>query len=121
MDFIWSTLNVKDIDQSIEFYTDIIGLELVNQFNTDHGTIAFLGKGETQIELISDGSSREISVGPDISWGFSVSSLDETIKTLEDKGIDIVAGPVQPSPNVKFLFVKDPDGMKIQLVESIGR
>lgn len=118
MNFLWSTLNVTDIQKSIDFYSDILGLEIVRRFETGHGTIAFLGKDETKIELISDGSNREISVGPDISWGFSVESLDDTIKMLDEKGIKIVAGPIQPSPSIRFIFINDPDGMKIQLVEN---
>jgi lactoylglutathione lyase len=38
----------------------------------------------------------------------------------KDKGIPVESGPVQPNPHVKFFFIKDPNGMKIQLVENIN-
>ena len=121
MKFCWSTLRVKNMEESIRFYTDLLGLEVANQFKGGPGVeIAFLGNGATKIELICDGGSREINVGNDISWGFEVDSLDQALALVKEKGISVDSGPIQPNPNVKFFFIKDPNGMKIQLVENIA-
>jgi lactoylglutathione lyase len=121
MKFCWSTLRVRNIEESIRFYTDVIGLEVVRKFIGGHGMeIAFLGSGETQVELICDGESRDSNVGSDISWGFEVESLDEALAMVKEKGINIESGPTQPSPHIKFFFIKDPDGMNIQLAEIIA-
>lgn len=85
MKFLWSTLNVKNLDESIEFYSEILNLKVTRKFEAGNGTsIAFLGDGETQIELISSNNS-DISIGEDISWGFEVDSLEDTIEFLKKK------------------------------------
>ncbi|MCB2354593.1 VOC family protein [Clostridium estertheticum] len=120
MRFCWSTLNVKDLEESIKFYTDVIGLEVVSKFNAGPEVeIAFLGKGETKIELICDGESRDTVIGNDISWGFEVESLDKALVLVKEKDITVDSGPTQPNPHVRYFFIKDPNGMRIQLVENI--
>ncbi|MGC9330390.1 MAG: VOC family protein [Bacteroidales bacterium] len=55
MKFCWSTLRVKDMETSINFYKEIIGLSVSNRFKAGLGVeIAFLGDGETKIELMCD-------------------------------------------------------------------
>lgn len=120
MGFCWSTLKVKELEESIKFYRDIIGLEVVNRFSAGPtGEIAFLGKGETKIELICDGSNGDIDIGNDISWGFQVDSLENMLALIKERGIHVESGPIEPNPHVRFFFIKDPNGMKIQLVENI--
>ncbi len=120
MNFVWSTLRVKNFEESLKFYTEILGLKVKRRFQGGPGTeIAFLGDGGTEIELICNGEN-DINVGSDISWGFEVKSLDETIAMVKEKGINIDEGPIQPNPHVKFIFIKDPNGMRIQLVENIA-
>jgi lactoylglutathione lyase len=79
--------------------------------------IAFLSGGGTDIELICDASRKDIDVGKDISWGFEVDSLDDTLKMIRKKGLKIHSGPFKPTPNIRFFFILDPNGLKIQFVE----
>jgi len=60
---------------------------------------------------------QEVAFGKDISIGFEVPSLDKMMVLLKEKGIDIKAGPMQPNPFTKFIFIEDPNGVKIQFVE----
>lgn len=119
MKFCWSTLRVNDMDESIKFYTNIVGLEVENRFKAGPVEIAFLGKGETKIELIFGGGSKDINVGQDISWGFEVESLDKVLALVKENGIQVDGEPIQPNPHVRFFFVKDPNGLRIQFVENI--
>jgi lactoylglutathione lyase len=120
MKFCWSTLRVKDLEKSIGFYSEIVGLKVANRFSAGPGVeIAFMGSGETQIELICDGENRDTHTGSDISWGFEVESLEKSLALVKEKEIEVDSGPIQPNPHVKFFFLKDPDGMKIQLVETL--
>jgi lactoylglutathione lyase len=118
MKFLWTTIVVKDLEQSLRFYKEIVGLKEHRRFNSGHGEIVFLGDGETEIELMTGGQEKELSYGQDISLGFEVESLEELMTTLKEKEIDILAGPISPNPMVKFIFVHDPNGLKIQFVEN---
>jgi len=118
MKFCWSTINVKDLEESLTFYEDIVGLKLENRFPAGPGMeIAFLGDGETKIELIYTKNRENINIGKDISWGFQVESLDEILKILSENEISIYEGPFQPNPHTKFVYVLDPNELKIQFVE----
>lgn len=119
MKFCWSTLKVKNLEESIRFYQEIIGLPVVKRFLAGpHMEIAFLGDGETGIELIQDATDRDTSVGEDISWGFCVESLEKAMALMREKGVEIQSGPFQPNPRTRYFFVLDPNGMKIQLIEN---
>ena len=118
MKFAHVTIKVKDLEESLKFYQEIVGLPLVSRFPAGPNMeIVFLGEGETLVELIHDSGQTDISIGSDISIGFAVDSLDETMEFLKGKGIDIHSGPFEPNPNTKFLFVLDPNGLRIQFIE----
>lgn len=119
MKFCWSTITVKSMDDSVNFYQDVIGLPLMNRYEAGPGMeIAFLGDGETQIELICRGSQLPINMGQDISLGFLVDNLDETMAFVREKGIEIHSGPHQPNSFIRFFYILDPNGLKIQFVET---
>ena len=118
MKFCWVTINVRDMSESITFYEEIIGLPVMNQISGGPDTqITFLGNGDTQIELICHTGRQEVTFGGDISIGFEVPSLDGMTALLKEKGINIKAGPLQPNPFMKFIFIEDPNGVRIQLIE----
>ena len=115
-------MRVRDLEESVKFYTEIIGLEVFSQFSTGNGLkIAFLGRGETKVELISDDQERISTYDEDISWGFEVESLDTTLSFIRDQGIEICAGPFQPTPFTRYFFIEDPNGFTIQIVENIKK
>ena len=119
MKFCWSTLHVKSMSESLAFYQEVIGLKIDRLFKAGPGMeIAFLGDGETKIELIAGENNQDIDVGKDISWGFETDSVDGMIEFLQDRGIAIHEGPFQPNPHTRFFYILDPNGLKIQFVES---
>ena len=120
MKFCWTTLVVKNLEESLKFYKEIIGLKENRRFQSGPGVeIVFLGEGDTEIELMSSPVPREINMGTDISLGFEVESVAAMMKELKKKGIAIHSGPFQPNPHVKFIYVLDPNGLKIQFVENM--
>ena len=120
MKFCWTTISVKNMEESIKFYKEIVGLEIDKRYAAGPGReIAFMGAGETKVELIFDAYCTEVSFGKDISLGFEVASVDDMLKFLEEKRIAIQSGPFQPNPRVKFFFIQDPNGLKIQFVENM--
>tara|TARA_Y100001933_G_C18846603_1_gene499921 strand:- start:97 stop:474 length:378 start_codon:yes stop_codon:yes gene_type:complete len=117
---LWTTIHVKDMDASVKFYTEILDLTVDKRYSPAQGMeIAFLGSGETKFELIRTPESEHVSFTNHVSTGFSVESVDAYIEYLEGKGIEIVEGPFAPNPYVKFFYILDPNGYRIQLVETM--
>ena len=118
MAFLWCTVRVSDVDRSVKFYEDVVGLTVARRLPSPYGEIVFLGDGETTLELMG---GRSGEMGDDISIGFSTNDLDALTAELADKGVKIHSGPFSPAPGVRFLYVQDPDGLKVQFVEQKGR
>lgn len=119
MKFCWSTLIVKDMEESLKFYKEVVGLKENRRFQAGPGIeIVFLGVGETEIELMTSPQKKEVNMGTDISLGFEVDSVDHKMAELKEKGLTI-SGPFSPNPHVKFFYVMDPNGLKIQFVENM--
>lgn len=120
MKFLWTTIHVKDLDESAAFYTDIVGLKVLRRFEARPGVeIAFLGtgaQGETKVELIAGERSGDESFAGNIAIGFEVESADAMMAFVKRKNIPVHSGPFE-SPNHKFFFVKDPNGMNVQFFE----
>ncbi len=120
MKFLWSTISVRSMEESLSFYNEVVGLPINRRIQAGPATeIAFLGEGETQIELVCDGGHEVPGNVEGISLGFQVKSVDEMMAFVEEKGIKVKGGPVQPNPHVRFFFVKDPNGITIQFVENM--
>ena len=116
--FSWATIIVRNMEESLKFYQEIVGLSLNRSFTTSEGAeFAFLGAGGTEVELIHDPSRDDLYSGQGIALGFHVDSLDEMMEYVKGKGLPIHSGPFQPNPSTRFFYVLDPDGLKIQFVE----
>lgn len=120
MKFVWVTMIVNDIEKTVGFYEDIIGLKINRRFKAGNETeIVFLGDGDTQIELIHYENGQDTKIGNDISLGFQVESLDKMMIVAKEKELNIISEIIQPNPHIKFFYVKDPNGAKIQFVENM--
>ena len=121
MKFCWATLTINNLEEYLKFYQEIVGLQVNRRFNAGPDLeIVFLGVGETKLELLFDKKSRKVNIGQDISLGFEVESVDKMLAQLKEKGIKIHSGPFQPNPNIKFFYLLDPNGLKVQMVENIN-
>lgn len=118
MKFCWCTIHVKNMEESLKFYQEIVGLSLNRRFGQGP-EFAFLDGHGAQVELICDGKGAEPAIGQDISLGFETASLQETMDFVKARGIPVQSGPFQPNPHVRFFYVLDPNGLKIQFVENI--
>lgn len=117
MTFLWTTIHVTDMERSLSFYQEIVGLPLQRRVRSGEKELAFLGEDGTAVELVSGPEYARVSFGSDIALGFRTDDLDATIAFLEEKGIPVAAGPFRPNSGIRFLYVCDPDGMKIQFAE----
>ena len=120
MNFCWCTITVDNMDDSLKFYQEIVGLSISRRFSAGAGVeISFLGEGETKIELICNLNHKAKGNSEGISLGFEVESVDEMIKFIIEKGLEVESGPFQPNPHIKFFHVIDPNGVSIQFVENM--
>lgn len=110
MAFVHTTIHVTDIDRSIAFYSRL-GMGVSRRFKAGDHEIAFLGDGETKLELVADGTSRVDF--PGISIGFTSGDAEALARSLDEKFV----GPICPGPGVRFYMVKDPDGFTVQILQ----
>ena len=106
--------NVKagNTDDAKNFYEFIFGLELV----MDLGWIKTSSSGQempVQLSVASEGGSR--TVVPDIS--IEVDDLDSVIKRLIQEGIEIEYGPVSEPWGVRRVYVRDPFGKIVNVLQ----
>lgn len=119
MHFNWCTLHVNNLEESIQFYEKVAGLPIDRRLSGPDMDIAFMGSGETKLELIYRKDSNPVEVGKDISIGFETESLDSFMELLKEMKIPVEAGPIQPNPHIRFLYVKDPNGLTVQFSEHL--
>jgi lactoylglutathione lyase len=114
-------MRVSDMEQTIAFYTGILGLEVLERKTSPRGShLAFLKvpNSDELIELTSFPPSGPVKVQEDlVHLAFQVESLDATIASLTAKGVKITDGPTQTSSGSRFLFIDAPDGYEIELIE----
>lgn len=120
MKISWITIYVKNMEASKRFYCDILGLNIKQEMSPQPGMIiCFLDGGSIDYELIQDSKHGETKIGGSVSVGFMVDSLNEKICDLKNKGVENIVGPIQPSLVIRFIYIKDPDGMTIHISERI--
>ncbi len=114
-------MRVSNMDETIKFYTDVLGLEVVERKTSPRGShLAFLAvpNSEELIELCSFPASGDVRVQEDlVHLAFQVDNLDETIRALEAKQVKITDGPTRTSSGNRFIFIDAPDGYEIELIE----
>ena len=114
-------MRVSDMEQTIRFYTNVLGLEVLERKTSPRGShLAFLKvpNSEELIELTSFPPSGPVKVQEDlIHLAFQVESLDDTIVSLNAKGVKVTDGPTQSSSGSRFIFIDAPDGYEIELIE----
>jgi lactoylglutathione lyase len=114
-------MRVSDMEQTIAFYTEVLGLEVLERKTSPRGShLAFLKvpNSDELIELTSFPPSGPVKVQEDlVHLAFQVESLDDTIASLTVKGVKITDGPTQTSSGSRFLFIDAPDGYEIELIE----
>lgn len=114
-------MRVSDMDQTIAFYTGVLGLEVLERKTSPRGShLAFLRvpNSEELIELCSFPPSGPVKVEEDlVHLAFQVESLDDTIASLNKQGVRVTDGPTTTSSGSRFIFIDAPDGYEVELIE----
>jgi lactoylglutathione lyase len=117
MTYNLTTLYVKNIEKSLAFFTDVLGLSVTRRIPGENGMV-FLGEnGKPNIELIGTNNDMAFS---GFSLGFTVDSIDAETKKLTAAGCSMIREPFSPNPHVRLAFFRSPDGFEIELIQSIA-
>ncbi|MGF1768935.1 lactoylglutathione lyase [Enterovibrio makurazakiensis] len=119
-------LRVGDLDRSIRFYTDVMGMELLRKSENQQYeyTLAFVGYGDEStgavIELTYNWGTTQYEQGS--AFGHIAIGVDDiytTCDALRAAGANITRepGPVKGG-STEIAFVEDPDGYKIELIQN---
>ena len=124
MQYVHTCYRVLDLDKSLDFYTNKLGLELVRKSPIgDDATNDFLGApgdSEPRLELTLNHDQEEpYEIGTGYSHvAFAVEDLDALANKLEEVGgVDFESKPHAMSSGTRLFFVKDPDGYRIEFIE----
>ena len=122
---------VRSIDDSLRFYRDALGLEpeTVTSIPDDHVRIAFLGVGESKVELVeptddTTGVARFLaSKGEGFHHVcFEVDNLAETLLRLQIEGVELIdTAPRRGAEGpVAFIHPRSGHGVLVELIEAAG-
>jgi lactoylglutathione lyase len=123
-------IRVNDLDESLRFYCDALGMKLLRKKEYPSGefTLAFVGYGEeseqTVIELTHNwgtpgSSGKKYELGTAFGHlAFSCDDIHATVESLRKQGVKVTRepGPMKHGTTV-IAFVEDPTGYKIELIQ----
>ena len=124
MRILHTMLRVGDLDRSIKFYCEVLGMQLLRKQDYPEGefTLAFLGYGDearnTVIELTYNWGTESYELGN--AFGHIAVEVDDVYKASDEiraRGGKILrdAGPMNAGTTI-IAFVEDPDGYQIELI-----
>ncbi len=128
MRILHTMLRVGDLDKSLHFYTEVLGMKLLRQRDYPEGrfTLAFVGYGDeahhTVLELTYNWDTHHYDLGNGFGHiAIEVEDVYEAVEKIRALGGKVVRepGPMKHG-NTILAFIEDPDGYKIELL-SPGR
>ena len=107
-------LRPADLDQSLHFYRDVLGLAIYREFGppVDPGVVFFLGAGMLEVSGRSDGAA-----GRSVMIWLQVRDVHAEHERLGAAGVRVLRPPVTEPWGLIEMWVEDPDGVRIVLVE----
>src|SRR5262245_50700309 len=129
MRMLHTMLRVGDLERSLAFYRDVLGMKLLRRKDYPSGrfTLAFVGYGpedeQTVIELTHNWDTRSYELGTGFGHiALGVEGIYERVEELRRRGARVTRepGPMKHGGST-IAFVEDPNGYKIELIELGGR
>lgn len=125
MRMLHTMLRVGNLERSLQFYTEVLGMTLLRKRDYEEGrfTLAFVGYGDEQnntvLELTHNWDTESYDLGN--AYGHIAIAVDDAYQaceTIKARGGDVVreAGSMKGGTTV-IAFVEDPDGYKIELIQ----
>ena len=125
MKYLHTMVRVADVDASLHFYRDALGLDLLSRRDSEAGrfTLVFLaapGDAQAQVELTynwpaADGTAEVYTGGRNFGHlAYAVDDIYATCQRLLDHGVLIS----RPPRDGRMAFVRSPDGVSIELLQA---
>lgn len=125
MRMLHTMIRVGNLERSIKFYTEVLGMKLLRQKDYPDGrfTLAFVGYGEESetavIELTHNWDTESYDLGNGFGHvALGVADIYAVCDEITKRGGNVTRapGPMKHGTSV-IAFVEDPDGYKIELIE----
>ena len=122
MKYLHTMVRVTDLDTSLDFYCNKLGLAELRRHEVDAGrfTLVFLaapGDDDAQVELTYNWDPEKLEGGRNFGHlAYRVENIYETCQRLADGGVVIN----RPPRDGHMAFVRSPDGVSIELLQSGG-
>ena len=119
MKYLHTMVRVSDIDESLKFYVDNLGLTELRRSHNEQGrfTLVFLaapGDEDAQIELTYNWDPEEYAGGRNFGHlAYEVDNIYETCERLENGGVTVN----RPPRDGRMAFVRSPDGISVELLQ----
>jgi len=124
MRMLHTMLRVGNLERSIEFYTNVLGMQLLRQQDYPDGkfTLAFVGFGDesdnTVIELTHNWDTDHYDLGEGYGHiAIEVDDVYQAVVELKNRGGKVIrdAGPMNAGTTI-IAFIEDPDGYQVELI-----
>ena len=119
--FLHTRYRVNDLERTVKFYREILGLEEVRRHKSPRGSeLVFLKapQSEELIEITYFPGSGPVQVQADLTHlAFEVDSLDEFERHLARHGLKYSDGPTTSGTGTVFAFIDAPEGYEIELIQ----
>lgn len=128
MQFLHTMIRVNDLDESLRFYCDALGMKLLRKQDYPGGefTLAFVGYGDekdnTVIELTHNWGTSSYDQGSAFGHlAIGVDDIYQACDELRGRGVNVVRepGPMAHGGAV-IAFIEDPNGYKVELIDLKG-
>ena len=125
---IHTMIRVLDLERSMAFYKEALGLEAAERFDFDDFTLVYLRNDESDFEIeLTHNHDQSEPYSHGTGYGHvavTVEDIEAEHRRLRDAGVstrDIVEMKHEGQTLARLFFLEDPDGYKIEVIERGGR
>jgi predicted enzyme related to lactoylglutathione lyase len=107
-------LRPTDLERSLAFYRDTLGLAVYREFGegNQRGVVFFLGGGFLEVS-----GRAEVAATASVALWLQVRDVDATHDELSRRGVNILRPPVTEPWGLREMWVSDPDGLRLAIIE----
>ena len=120
MKYLHTMVRVTDVDASLAFYCDALGLEQLRRYDNDQGRFSLIflaapGNEHAQVELTYNWDPEELQGGRNFGHlAYAVDDIYATCERLQQHGVTIN----RPPRDGRMAFVRSPDGISVELLQA---